>query len=99
MESTIKDEWLRILSGGKPPFPTCEFLSLEWCPQSFKFVTAYPWDRVNAETVLFAATLRAISGLFEKSRDLVEVHLLRSSLQLPTQGKTVKPSSLQFPES
>ena len=23
-------ERLRILSGGKPPFPTCEFLSLEW---------------------------------------------------------------------
>ncbi len=29
-ELIVMDEWLRILSGGKPPFPTCEFLSLEW---------------------------------------------------------------------
>ena len=25
MNLIVMDEWLRILSGGKPPFPTCEF--------------------------------------------------------------------------
>ncbi len=33
---------LRNLSGGKPPFPTCEFLSFEWCPQSFSFRQLLP---------------------------------------------------------
>ena len=28
-ELIVQDEWLRVLSGGKPPFPTCKFLSLE----------------------------------------------------------------------
>ena len=25
-------EWLRFLSGGKPPFPTCEFAHAAWSP-------------------------------------------------------------------
>ena len=34
-ELIVMDESLRTLSGGKPPFPTCEFLSLEWYLRSF----------------------------------------------------------------
>src|SRR6266850_1375180 len=38
-------EWHSILSGGKPTFPTCEFLIVEWCPQfDFSFFSQLlPW--------------------------------------------------------
>jgi len=42
----FETEWHSILSGGKPTFPTCEFLTVEWCLDRLQFFhSIFPgWD-------------------------------------------------------